>query len=422
MSFTKCKDNAVSEVGAGFLIIILVVVLGAVAYLAIFGNIDQAFVKKSAYIAATAEPFEVQLAGNPQIVAFLPRSGDPFYFTGQTKEIRGTNVTLKLISPDGKILYPNTSSLPSSLYGKNLYIYPKISSAATQCEYEISDSAPTSSFRPMIVGCWTLQTIDMEKPVLIASYPVRISEGRTSLPSACGFVANSSGKFYRSDCTAISQTVTGSVTACTNGTPGNMPCSHFDGSSYVTLPNDPTLSFTGDELAISMWINPSQANHYSPGGSTSNWYTLMGKGQLFANNTEYDNYQLTQIGDQIYFEWTDSVTNKHYHIMTNSAPITANQWNQVTVTITDGVLSVYTNCIQQPVSYYKDNYPGNTVTRSSLKVNLSTNDNNFLVGKQNSANPAYNFYFKGDLAGVSVYDRGLSSSEIASACTGNYVC
>lgn len=413
------NPQGISEVSAGILIIFLVVVLGIVAYLAIFGTLNPAFMKKSAYIAGTAEAFEVPLTGNPQIVTFLPRSGDPFYFTGQKNGITGYNVTLKLISPDGQILYPNTTSLPSPLYGKTLYIYPKISAAATQCDYMISDTVPTSTFRPMVVGCWTLQTIDSEMPLLIDSYRVDISEGRSSLPSACGFVANATEKFYRSDCTAINQTVSGSVTAC-NSSPGNMPCSHFNNSGYVSVPNDPTLSFKGNALALSLWINPNRATTST--SDTTNWYTLLGKGQLFANSTEVDNYQLTQIGDEIYFEWTDAVTGKHYHIMTSNSPIAANQWTQVTISITNGVISLYTNCVAQPFSYYQSNYPTDTTAVSSVKVNLSVNNNNFLVGKQNSANPAYNFNFQGDMAGISVYDRGLTSSEISNACTGNYVC
>jgi hypothetical protein len=420
MSARIRHQEGISEVGAGIMIIILVVVLAIVAYLAIFGTLNPTFFKKSAYIAGSAEAFETSLTGNPEIVTFLPRAGDPFYFTGQKKDVKGANVTLRLISPDGQVLYPNTSTLPGQLYGKTLYIYPKVSAAATQCDYVITEGAPSGAFRPMVVGCWTLQTIDTEIPVLIDTYHIKIDEGRVSLPSACGFVASSTEKFYRSDCTAINQTVNGNITACTTNPPGNMSCSHFNASSYVSVPNDPTLSFTGNNLALSMWIYPNRA--VSSTSDTTNWYTLIGKGHLFSNGTEVDNYQLTQIGDEIYFEWTDSVTNKHYHVMTSSSPITANTWTQVTVSITNGVLSLYTNCAKQNVNYYNSNYPTDTSSIGSVNVNLSVNNNDFLVGKQNADTAANSFYFSGDMAGISVYNRGLSGSEISNSCSGNYVC
>jgi hypothetical protein len=420
MSARTMQSEGISEVGAGIMIIILVVVLAIVAYLALFGSLNPAIFKKSAYIAGTAAAFETQLTGNPQIVTFLPQAGDPFYFTGQYRNVKGANVTLRLTSPDGQVLYPNTSTLSGQLYGKTLYIYPKISAAATQCDYQISDSVPGSAFRPMVVGCWTLQTIDTEIPVLIDTYHVDIKDGRASLPSACGFIASPTEKFFRADCTAINQTVKGNITACNSTPPGGMACSHLNSSAYVSVPNDPTLSFTGNNLALSMWINPNRA--VASTSDTSNWYTLIGKGQLFANGTEFDNYQMTQIGNKIYFEWTDPVAGKHFHVMTTSSPITANAWTQVTVTITNGVLSLYTNCVEQPISYYQSNYPTDTAAISPVKVNLSVNNNNFLVGKQNADDPANSFYFSGDMAGISVYNRGLSGAEISNACSGSLVC
>jgi hypothetical protein len=410
--------TGISEVGAGILIVILVVILAIVAYLAIMGSLNPGFFKKTTYIAGTAATVDVPLAGNPQIVSFLAKAGDPFYFTGQVTGKTGSNVTLKLVSPDGQILYPNTSTLAGNLYGRTLYIYPKISPAATQCDYAITDTMPTSAFRPMVIGCWTLQTIDAETPSLIDSYKVNINQGRNSLPSACGFLGTANSKFYRSDCTALDQSKSGSIKSCSDS-PGNMPCSTLNGSSYVTVPNDPSLSFTGKNLALSAWIKPVRASAST--SDTTNWYTIMGKGQL-VGAVENDNYQLTQIGDEIYFEWTDPATSTHYHVMTTSSPIKAGKWTQVTVTITNGDLSIYTNCALQPINYYKSNYPTDTSAISAVKVNLAVNSNNFLVGKQNADTAANSFYFDGDMAGISIYNRGLSTGEIANSCTGNYVC
>lgn len=410
--------DALSEIGAGILIVILVVALAAITYIAIFGSINPDSFKKSTYVAGTAAAIEVPLAGKPQIMTYLPKAGDPFHYAGQSNAAAGSNVTLKLISPEGQILYPNMTAISGNPYGKTLFIYPKVSASATQCDYLVSDTMPTGTYRPLVVGCWTLQMIDTDLPLLIDSYKVKIDQGRVSLPSACGFVGSSSETFYRSDCSALTQTVNGPMTACSDS-PGDMPCSTFNRSTSVSIPNDPSLSFTGNNLALSVWIKPIRAS--SSTSDTTNWYTMMGKGQI-SGGVETDNYQLVQIGNRIYFEWTDPATGRHYHVMTSSTPIQASQWTQVTVTITNGQLSLYTNCVQQPINYYQSNYPTDTTTIAPVSVNLGVNSNNFLVGMQNSDTLANRFYFDGDMAGISIYDRGLTSSEIADACSGNYIC
>jgi hypothetical protein len=416
------NSDGISESVSIILIIAMILILSIVIYALLFGSVGDKYLKKTVYLAGTAAAVDVPLTGNPQIMTFLPRAGDPFYLSGQTKGITGSNVTLKMISPDGQTIYPNTSALSGGLYGKTLFIYPKISATATQCDYAIADSMPSGTFRPMVVGCWTLQTIDTNFPILIDTYKVRISRGRDSLPSACGYIGTASDKFYRADCTAINQSQNGPpLTACTSS-PGNMPCSHFGGSTSVSLPNDPTLSFTGKNLALSMWIKPDQASTNT--ADTSKWYTLLGKGQL-VGGVESDNYQIVQIGNQVYFEWTDPTAppgKQNFHVMTTSGPIVANAWTQVTVSITNGKLSLFTNCVSQPINYYNTNYPTDTAAIGAVDVNLLVNNNNFLVGKQNADTAANSFYFTGDMAGISVYNRGLSTSEIANACTGNYVC
>jgi hypothetical protein len=407
-----------SEIGAGILIIILVVALAVITYIAIFGTINLDSFKKTTYIAGTAAAADVPLSGKPQILTYLPRAGDPFHFSGQSDTRSGTNVTLKLISPEGQIIYPNMTGIAGNPYGRTLFIYPKISPSATQCDYVASETMPSGTYRPMVTGVWTLDMIDTGIPFLIDSYKVGIAQGRVSLPSACGFIGSGSQPFYRSDCTALNQTVTGPAAACSNS-PGNMPCTTFNRSTFVTVPNDPSLSFTGNNLALSVWIKPIRAS--SSISDTSNWYTILGKGQI-VGGVENDNYQLVQIGNKIYFEWTDPATGTHYHVMTSSSPLQAGQWTQVTVSITNGKLKVYTNCVEQPINYYRSNYPSDTTTVSAVDVNLAVNANNFLVGKQNSDTPANSFYFDGDMAGISIYDRGLTAPELAATCAGNYLC
>ena len=77
-----------------------------------------------------------------QLLTFSLKAGDLFYFTGQ-KTKSGTQITLRLISPDEKNTSPDASTLAGSLYGKQLYIYPL--NTANKCQYKVNDVHPPLS-------------------------------------------------------------------------------------------------------------------------------------------------------------------------------------------------------------------------------------------------------------------------------------
>jgi hypothetical protein len=419
------STRGISEVAAEILIVILVVLIAVVAYAAFSGQLNSLFFKKSVYIAGTAAVTGIpQTSGlSDDVLTFLPKAGDAFYLTGQTSGTTGTQVTLKALSPDGKILYPDASGLKGSLYGKTLYIYPNSSPASTQCNYAISDSKPAGSLRPMTKGTWTVQMIDENVHVLANTYTEKVTNGATSLPVAGGFIGGSTSQFYRTDCTPINQTSLGITTSNTG--PGNMTVAYFNGSgSYITIPNDPTLSFTGD-LSISLWFKPTTAT--TPSSDGSNWHQLIGKGVTnsagSSSSNENDNYQLFQYGNQLLFEWNDATTGQHYQAYTtaSSGTVSSANWNYVTVTISGGNLAVYNNGVAQSLTYDNSNVPGTNIlpATSTPKVNLINNNNAVTVGKQNAASSSDNFYYSGYMGAVSLYNRGLTQAEINANLAGD---
>ena len=409
---TRYTDSrGISETVSVILVIALVLVLAIVMYALIVGSVDPKYMKKSAYVAGTVNAVDIQRTSgiSDHVLSFLPQSGDPFYFTGQqTAGTSGTRATIKVLSPDGKTLYPRTSSLKGNPYGQQLYIYPNNSGSSTMCDYDISDKIPPANLRPMPAGRWTVQLIDEELHVIADSYDTTMRYGATSLPTAGGFVSG----MFRSDCTPYTQTGHGILRNYTNG-PGNMTYTHFDGATnYLSIANDPGLSMTGD-MAISVWMRPDTTG--AP--STSSWHTVIGKGQI-TNGQENDNYQLVTIGNDLYFEWGDTSTGKHYHVSTTGLnPLQNNQWGYVTVDVkggTAGGVTIYNNGNPVAVQYYNNNNPypyEGTPMATPPVVNLQANNLPVNIGVQ--ADPNNPFYYKGDIGAYSLYNRALTPAEIA---------
>jgi hypothetical protein len=188
-----------------------------------------------------------------------------------------------------------------------------------------------------------------------------------------------------------------------------MTYTHFNGASYTTIPNDPTLTFTGD-MTLSLWMRPDTS-----GSGTNSWHTVIGKGQIL-NGVEDDNYQLVTIGNDLYFEWNDP-NGQHYHVSTTGlAPLQNNQWTYTTVVVnggTAGGVSIYNNGNLVPVQYYNNNnpypYEGTPMTTPPV-VKLKQNSLDAHVGVQ--ADPGNPFYFKGDIGNIAVYNRALQKEEI----------
>jgi hypothetical protein len=256
--------------------------------------------------------------------------------------------------------------------------------------------------RPMTNGIWTIQFIDEESHILVMSNSdSNITKGTTSLPKVGGMLG---GNVYFSDCSIITPIVSSAPVSGTLG-PGNMSYRTFNGAQYMEYPNDPNLRFTGD-LGLSLWIQPQDLG--DPGNS-GYWHTIIGKGILYPNSTEFDNYQLVAIGNKLYFEWSGT-GGTHYHSQTNSAALTNGAWQYVTVNVQqNGQPQMYVNGVLQPSTVYTGNVP-NAGSVSAATVNLQNNNFPVKIGKQNSdANP---FYYEGSIGNMALYNRPLTPNEI----------
>jgi hypothetical protein len=175
-------------------------------------------------------------------------------------------------------------------------------------------------------------------------------------------------------------------------------------------------------MSLSLWIDPatSTTNPYDYG-------TLVGKGSIDSSGNENDNYQLVQMGNQIYFEWGDLATGQHYNIETTSGPVSTSEWNYIAVTTTSsGAPEIYVNGVPQAYTLQNSNVVGTdtigsctdppacttlyTSDPSFSGVNLANVNNGITIGEQNSA--AYPFYYTGGMSAVTFYNQALTQSAV----------
>jgi hypothetical protein len=402
--------NGLSEIASAFLVIILVLALAIVIYVMVSGFADPKYMKKTVYVAGDAAIIPIGTGSSPDyVLTYLAKAGDPFYLTGQLKG-NGTQVTLRLNSPDGRNITPDTSGISGLLYGKTLYIYQRDQGNA--CDYVITETRPDPGLPIMTNGPWKVQMIDEEVHVLANTYTEEFTEGTTSLPVTYLLGTGSGAVSYRADCSEANGTCGGFCPLIFNTSPCNRTFARLTGSNYLTFPDDPTLTYTGD-MAISVSIRPTATGNSNDPGT---WHQIMGKGQLDASNNEIDNYQLFQIGDKLVFEWNDRDNpSVHYQAITTTSPLVANDWNDITVSVTNGVLTLYNNGVPQDLVYSRGVDPRSITTPvpNPPVVNLLNNNNAVTIGKQNGPGASSYFYFNGDIGGISLFNRGLTAAEVS---------
>ncbi len=407
------NDTVVSTLIGVILMIALVVVLTTIIAMVLFGSVNPKYMQKSVYIAGTAKETAITQGALPyHLLTFKPIAGDPLSITGQ-RAPSGTPTTLIITGPDGRNLTPDASSLSGSLYGRTMYIYQK--SGSNACQFIITDKVPNvNGLPPMVIGKYTIQLIDEKVHVLASSYPTDITKGTTSVPTII-LTLTGTAVGYKSDCSQFTGT-------CPNGCPGvyntslcNKTYKNFNGNTFLTFPDDPTLKYTGD-MSMAVTIRPTSTGASS---NSANWHQIIGKDVTVGVNNENDNYELFQLGDRLYFEWSDAnPPYTHYHAMTPTGIVQAGQWNQLNVVVNNNQLSIYHNGVSQPLTYYQSNVPGVNPLAASPGVRMQNNGNSVNIGKQNGGS-GNQFYFKGDIGEISLYNRALSQTEITNnLCSG----
>jgi len=395
------------------LVILLVLALAMITYGMISGQFNPKYAQKSVYIAGKAQQATITQGGSPpyNLLVFQPMAGDPFYLTGQGKPT-GTPTTMRILAPDGRNLTPDPSTLSSALYGKTLFIYPK--TASNSCDFMVSDKAPANVnvLPAMVIGKYQIQIIDNRVNLLASTYAANITVGTTSLPVTT-LMGLGTGTGYKADCSQYTGTCPSGCPSVANTSPCNQSYSTFSGSNYLSFANDPTLQYTGD-MTIAVDIKPTSTG--TDNGNTANWHQIIGKGEVYPNGTEIDNYQLFQIGNSLYFEWNDAVTGTHYHAETSAGTVTGAQWNQLDVTVSNGQLTIYNNGVSLPLTYYQSNIPTANMAQTPIAappVRLINTPNPVTIGEQNGGgNSGLNFNFVGDIGQISLYNRALSPTEI----------
>ena len=402
------NSDGISEAVSVILVISLLLVLAFVVYAMFFGTIS---LKPTSRVAAYAATSTVPLTAQEsrQIMNTHSVSGDNYYLKGQQNIPASTTnlavASYRLQDPNGNS-YPVTPvSLSSNAnkYGTQLYIYKGQGQIP---DYRVTDNldsiSSSAQTTPFAVGNYKITMIDNTADVVLNTMDVRITGDGTAGSSV------SSGPLLNVDPNST-WAIYGGVTNTTD--PYGLTIYTFDGTTgYLSGLSNVAQDFTGN-LSLSLWMKPTTVG--TNNGDTANWHTIIGKGILNGGSSEFDNYQLVQIGTKLYFEWTDAlISTNHYHIMTNSTPVQAGHMAYVVVTVNAGVPAIYYDGVAQPFSYYKSNYPTDTTTISPVLVNMQNNNYNLLTGKQNGP-VGSEFFFKGDMSEVALYNRALTAGEIA---------
>ena len=405
MSSGRLKgETAISASVSTILMVVLVIGIAMIIWSIWMGS--PSILHDKVYIAGEAKAMVVnQPGGIPmQVVGFTIREAEPFHFAGQAPPIAGKEVLLKVISPDGRTLYPTPFITGGTLEGRTLYIYPNSTGYSEHCDYIVSDSLPAGKLKPFVLGTWTVQLIDTEAHLLISSDDrARITEGTSSYALAGGVPG---GNVWRTDCTPLGYSVHGNPVAGNTGAPMNMSYLSFDGNDWLEYQDDPTLTYTGD-LTISLWLRPLNVN---------TWKQVIGKGlqtQSGGGVIEDKNYDLYLINKKIYFEWDDRITNTHYHVMTDNDVVTAGNWQYVNLVVEGGDPKIYVNGVSQQFSYYQSNVPGNNkITNPSQIPDIRLKDNQYPLTMGKQASQQYPFPYSGDIGLFALYNRGLTEDEI----------
>jgi hypothetical protein len=126
--------------------------------------------------------------------------------------------------------------------------------------------------------------------------------------------------------------------------------------------------------------------------------SIIQNGFLFekgAVNTQYSNFYN---GDGNFYFRTTGLSSPSDLIFTVSSYISVNTWNHIVCTYSGGNKNIYVN--NQLAAM-----------QTGLTGTISTNNSGFFVGAYNSASPSY--FFNGRIAIIKVYNRALSSTEVA---------
>lgn len=154
----------------------------------------------------------------------------------------------------------------------------------------------------------------------------------------------------------------------------------FDGNGdYLAVSDNDSLDFD-QNMSILFWMRLN----------TDNDVSIIGKGM-----DDQDNFDLFAGSGELYLEWDNSGSN---YVQTTGMDLQTNTWYQIGVVV-DG----------SNANFYKDS---TFIEDHSMNgVPLASNNNELWIGRQNYG--SNNYYFKGYLDEVEIYNVTLAGSDIA---------
>ncbi len=243
---------------------------------------------------------------------------------------------------------------------------------------------------------------------LMSHYPYVEASGQGSLMD-----------YWKFDETSAGSTIIDSSGNGNNATPINSPTPStsvpttsfsdsnslsFNGSQYATVPNSPSDNLNGS-FTISFWVNPtSWDNTNSSGiiskkvdnGSTQPGFVIYDDGSTSCpTGTSCQPYMNMRISD---------VNGNSYPYLYSASPVTVGTWQQWT--------AVY-NSSTQTFTWYKNGVSDKVWT--GIVLGDMTNSNPLDIGYSQD----WNGYYSGKMDDMRIYNRALSSTEVAQLGTGN---
>ena len=156
----------------------------------------------------------------------------------------------------------------------------------------------------------------------------------------------------------------------------------FDGSSYVTVGNPPSLNITGDQVTLDGWINPSVNN---------NDVVYFGK-TAYGENDYAMIFQFNEVTGMM-------KTSAGEIILGSTFVPPVNQWTHVAFTYDGTTMKLYAN--------------GVLISTQPASGNLVADSPEFGIGGRATDPFGRSFRFTGAIDEVEVFDRALTDSEIA---------
>lgn len=154
----------------------------------------------------------------------------------------------------------------------------------------------------------------------------------------------------------------------------------FDGSSFITIPDDDSLDFSGD-FTIDWWM---RTDDLAP-----DWRAVMTKGEAY-------NYSIWTVGNEVYF-YTVTDSGSYLFVGGESETIGDGGWHHYAATIGDGEMRLYAD--------------GVLLASEVLTDPLLTNASSLVVGR--SASSTLSEFFVGALDEVVIRSGTLSAEQIA---------